>query len=65
MRFHKSYIILLITLLMSFGYSNDKPDIVTRVATSISNWLKIETGTRAIGMGGAFTSVGGLSLIHI
>lgn len=59
MRLYKTYIIFLVTLLMSFGYCDTKPDIVTRVATSISNWLKIETGTRAIGMGGAFTSVGG------
>jgi len=32
---------------------------VTKVATAAANWLKLETGTRAIGMGGAFTSIGG------
>lgn len=60
MKLYKRYIILTLTLMLSFGYGSteDKPDIVTRVATSISNWLKIETGTRAIGMGGAFTSIG-------
>ena len=34
-------------------------DEVTKVGTAAANWLKLETGTRAIGMGGAFTSVGG------
>ena len=32
------------------------PDIVTKVATCAANWLKLETGTRAIGMGGAYTA---------
>ena len=31
----------------------DQPDIVTKEATAAFNWLKIETGIRAIGMGGA------------
>ncbi len=52
----KSYIIL---LLFSLSFTQENPDVVSRVATSAANWLKIETGTRAIGMGGAFTSVGG------
>ena len=29
----------------------DIPDVVTKVATATANWLKIETGVRAIGMG--------------
>ena len=36
----------------------DIPDVVTKVATATANWLKIETGVRAIGMGGAYTAVG-------
>ena len=30
-----------------------QPDIVTKEATAAFNWLKIETGIRAVGMGGA------------
>ena len=29
------------------------PDLVTKVATTAGNWLKLETGARAVGMGGA------------
>ena len=36
----------------------DIPDIVTKVATSAANWLKLETGTRAISMSGAHVSSG-------
>ena len=52
----KLYIIVII---VSLSVSQENPDIVSRVATSAANWLKIETGTRAIGMGGAYTSIGG------
>ena len=52
----KTYII---TLLFSLSFTQENPDAVTRVATSAANWLKIETGTKAIGMGGAYTAVGG------
>ena len=38
---------------------SDNVDEVTKVGTAAANWLKLETGTRAIGMGGAFTSIGG------
>jgi len=34
------------------------PDIVTKVGTCAGNWLKLETGTRAIGMGGAQVAAG-------
>ena len=34
------------------------PDIVTKVGTCAGNWLKLETGTRAIGMGGAHVAMG-------
>ena len=42
----------------------DIPDVVTKVATATANWLKIETGVRAIGMGGAFVASGtGISAV--
>ena len=40
-----------------YGQYRDIPEVVTKVATSTANWLKLETSARAIGMG--------LSLIHI
>ncbi|MBT3300509.1 MAG: PorV/PorQ family protein [Candidatus Marinimicrobia bacterium] len=43
---------------LSFGQYRDIPEVVTKVATSAGNWLKIETGARAIGMGGAFVAAG-------
>jgi len=43
---------------MSFVFTQDNVDIVTKVATAAGNWLKLETGTRAIGMGGAYTAAG-------
>ena len=49
----------IIALIVSLSFSQENPDVVSRVATSAANWLKIETGTRAIGMSGAFTSVDG------
>ncbi len=36
----------------------DIPDVVTKVATAACNWLKIETGARSIGMGGAGVAAG-------
>ena len=42
---------------LAFGQYRDIPEVVTKVATSAANWLKLETSARAIGMG--------LSLIHI
>ena len=48
-------------LLFSFGLLQaqyrDIPEVVTKVATSAANWLKLETNPRAIGMGGAFTCI--------
>lgn len=38
--------------------AQDVPVEVTKVATSAANWLKIETGTRAIGMGGSQVASG-------
>ena len=51
----KSYY-MIVLLSLSFVYTQDNVDIVTKVATSAANWLKLETGTRAIGMGGAYTA---------
>ena len=40
------------------------PDIVTKVATSAANWLKLESGAPGIGMGGSQTASGiGVSAI--
>ena len=59
---------ILFTLIIFFGISicqNDVTegmDAVTKVATSAANWLKIESGTRGIGMGGSQAASGrGLS----
>jgi len=52
------YIIVL--ALFSFVFSQDEENVdeVTKVGTAAANWLKLETNPRAIGMGGAFTSIG-------
>ena len=50
------YIIVL--SLFSVVYMDDNVDTVTKVGTAAANWLKLETNPRAIGMGGAFTSIG-------
>ena len=59
------YLILLPLLYLSIIFSQDPPDppdAVTKVATSAANWLKIESGTRGIGMGGSQAASGrGLS----
>ena len=57
---HQLKILFFILILSSgflFGFRNI-PDIVTKVGTCAGNWLKLETGTRAIGMGGAHVAVG-------
>ena len=36
----------------------DIPDVVTKVGTSVGNWLKLETDARAVGMGGAQVAAG-------
>ena len=58
MRNFKIYYIILLsfTLSISYGQEDSSPDVVTKVATCAANWLKLETGTRAIGMGGAYTA---------
>ena len=43
----------------------DSPDAVTKVGTSAANWLKIESGTRGISMGGSQAASGrGLSGVY-
>ena len=48
--------------LFSFGLLQaqyrDIPEVVTKVAPSAANWLKLETSARAIGMGGSFVASG-------
>ena len=60
----KIYYILII-LLSSISLCQDPPDppdAVTKVGTSAANWLKIESGTRGIAMGGSQVASGrGLS----
>ena len=54
-------IILLSLLFVGSLFASDPrniPDIVTKVGTCAGNWLKLETGTRAIGMGGAHVAAG-------
>jgi len=54
----KIYYIILLSTLVTFSYAQEdaSPDIVTKVATCAANWLKLDTGTRAIAMGGAYTA---------
>ena len=56
----KTRLIIILTFsigLLSADFRNI-PDIVTKVGTCAGNWLKLETGTRAIGMGGAHVAAG-------
>jgi len=58
--------ILLLILVIGIGYSQyrDIPDVVTKVATTAGNWLKLETGARGVGMAGAMVAAGtGVSAI--
>ena len=57
-RLNLYYLFIFSFLSLSFSKEESSPDIVTKVATCAANWLKLETGTRAIGMGGAYTAVG-------
>lgn len=56
--------VVLITLFVGIGFIPlraqyaDLPDVVTKVATTSGNWLKIETGARGLGMGGAQVAAG-------
>jgi hypothetical protein len=53
-------------IFIGLGYSQyrDIPDVVTKVATTAGNWLKLETGARGVGMAGAMVAAGtGVSAI--
>ncbi len=52
---HRLLTIILI-LGISFGQYRDIPDVVTKVATTSANWLKLETGARGVGMAGAMVA---------
>ena len=57
---------LLLILIIGIGFSQyrDIPDVVTKVATTAGNWLKLETGARGVGMAGAMVAAGtGVSAI--
>ena len=52
------FIIVLLFVTTVFGQYRDIPEVVTKVATSTANWLRLETSARAIGMGGAHVASG-------
>jgi hypothetical protein len=55
---------LTVFLGLSFSQYRDIPDVVTKVATTAGNWLKLETGARGVGMAGAMVAAGtGVSAI--
>ena len=57
-------LILTIFLGLNYGQYRDIPDVVTKVATTAGNWLKLETGARGVGMAGAMVAAGtGVSAI--
>jgi len=54
----KKYLYILTVLSLALPQYRDVPDEVNKVATSAGNWLKLETGTRAIAMSGAHVAAG-------
>ena len=60
----KRIFILVIFIGICFSQYRDIPDVVTKVATTAGNWLKLETGARGVGMAGAMVAAGtGVSAI--
>ena len=57
-RFKILVILLFIATFLIADQTRTTPEIVTKVGTCAGNWLKLETGTRAIGMGGAHVATG-------
>ena len=54
----------IVFLSIAFSQYRDIPDVVTKVATTAGNWLKLETGARGVGMAGAMVAAGtGVSAI--
>ena len=45
----RGFIIIVLFISTVFGQYRDIPEVVTKVATSTANWLKLETSARAIG----------------
>ena len=58
MKLIKKYYIFVLICSFIHTESESSPDVVTKVGTCAANWLKLETGTRAIAMGGAYTAAG-------
>ena len=56
--FNNCKMLTILILTSSLFGLRDIPEIVTKVGTCAGNWLKLETGARAIGMGGAHVAVG-------
>ena len=54
----RGFIFIVLFISTAFGQYRDIPEVVTKVATSTANWLKLETSARAIGMGGAHVASG-------
>ena len=54
----RGFIFIILFISTAFGQYRDIPEVVTKVATSTANWLKLETSARAIGMGGAHVASG-------
>ena len=64
MIYSRLLIVVIIFFGSIFGQYRDIPDVVTKVATSAANWLKIESGGRRIAMGGSQVASGrGVSAI--
>jgi len=60
----KRIFLLILIVGISFSQYRDIPDVVTKVATTAGNWLKLETGARGVGMAGAMVAAGtGVSAI--
>ena len=53
----KQTYIKIVSVVLLMGYSMCD-DVISKVATSAGNWLKLETDARAIGMGGAYVAMG-------
>ena len=60
----RSFLSILIFISICFSQYRVIPDVVTKVATTSANWLKLETGARGVGMAGAMVAAGeGVSAI--
>ena len=60
----KRILIFIFVIGICYGQYRDIPDVVTKVATTAGNWLKLETGARGVGMAGAMVAAGtGVSAI--